>query len=262
MLAVVKTFFKDYLTSRLFLFILGLELILLLIFTLGINLEFLDASLVSISIMGSEPIYETLSIKNFIEIFTNLIIMVFSFIYIIGASEFYINLIKNPLLNVIITRNVSRTKFIVSKFLGMSLVYILNIILFAFLLSVIIFIKSDFTVFLVSPILASVLFSFKFLVLNLTSALLGALTESYTVSSVIMVLFYFILSPSLYLQKDKLTPLKILYYLVPPFQKLNHDIYALIFYNSSPDLWNLLHAFIIGLIYFTVSIIIFNKKEF
>lgn len=258
---IVKTYFKSYLKSQIVLSCFIVEVLGLLIFIFGVKTEFLDGNLVSVSIFSSEPIYDPIFVKSFANISASIFITVLSLFYIVGVSEFYPNLVKNPLTLIILTRKIKRGELFISHFLGLYLAFAFSVIVFAVLIIIVILFKSEFTVFASFIALSSFIVTIKFLILAFLLTLFGSLTENSLTTSVLGIIFYFFVYPILGSQKHN-SLAKIFYYITLPVEELKKVAIDLIGGGGDIAFLDIVIAFVLGILYFLISMIVFERREF
>lgn len=257
---VFVTYLKKHLKGQIMVVCFVVEIFIIAFLLLGVEVEFVDGNLVSIMVLSSEKIYDAIFIKNLIEIITNFLISIFVFLCIIGASEFPQNLIKDPLLVVILTRTISKHKFYIARFFSLYLAYILNLFIFSLLISFIILLKSNFEVYDFTPLIVFVSFVLQFVVVGLFMSFVGSATSNSLTSAVFGILVYFVISPLLYSNKDAFWLIKVFYYMVPQVYAVKNQIINLV-YGDNFDFFDFGIPLITSVLYFLIGMEIFNRKE-
>jgi len=255
----VKYFFKHF-KSQIILICLIAEVVIITLFIFGVKLEFIGENLVGIGVFSEKMRYDMSFIKTFIDTVTSILFTIFIFLYIVGGSEFPSNLMNDPLLGVILALGVTRRKIYISRFLGLYLAYILNALVFSLLIFLIIFFKGNFKVLNFAPLYIFLSFSLTFSVVELFISLIGILTKNSLVSSVFGILIYFFLLPLLFAHKDTNLLISIFYYIIPSAYAVKDEFMNLI-YGGDFSLFDFVIPLFGSVVYFTIGMEIFNRKE-
>ena len=267
--AIIKTAFLKYLkTKQILVFCYTIELAFALVLIFGVSVNVADGKVISISILGGEPIDDKIFIRTFIELVAGFGLWVITFLYIIGSSEFVVDLVKDPLLNLILIKNVSKASAFVSRFIGAVSSYIANVLGFSFIISVIISFKIAHLY--LSPVLAALIFSVLFITISFVCSLFSILTGNATISAVFMLVVFFVIEPKISSVKGSLGILgDLIYYLIPRFSSLFNKVLNVAGVKilngggfSEPFLTSVLVSILISMGYFMLSVFIFTRKEF
>jgi ABC-type transport system involved in multi-copper enzyme maturation permease subunit len=258
---IFAKYFQKHLKNQMILICIAIEIVVLIIFALGIELEFIDGNLVGMSgVFSKKMIYDSVFVKSFVDFVSSMLFYVLIFLYIVGGAEFPVNLMNDSLLGIILVRGVTRRGIYISRFLGLILAYTLNAFVFSLLFSFIIFYKSDFKVFNLGPLYIFISFALTFIVIELFISFIGVLSKNSLVSSAFGILAYFVISPFLYDNKNVSLLASIFYYVVSSAYAVNKEFTNLI-HGGDFNLFNFIVHIFVSIVYFVIGIEVFNRKE-
>lgn len=129
------------------LFMLIIQAFLLAFIAFGITLHYELGNLVSIDILGKQAFdaQSNLVVREL----TNSIINGFAafsmFLFIIGSSSIYPDLLRHPLLGIILAKPISRRRLFFLKFIGVVSFLVCGFVLFGALVTGILYIKSGYS---------------------------------------------------------------------------------------------------------------------
>jgi ABC-type transport system involved in multi-copper enzyme maturation permease subunit len=130
---IFAKYFQKHLKSQMILICIAIEIVVLIIFALGIELEFIDGNLVGMSgVFSKKMIYDSVFVKSFVDFVSSMLFYVLIFLYIVGGAEFPVNLMGDSLLGIILVRGITRRGIYISRFLVLISAYILNAFVFVY----------------------------------------------------------------------------------------------------------------------------------
>lgn len=205
----------------LFAFIVEVGFICLLIFGIGLNFE--QGQLVSMKLFGGN-IDETQAASSAQELAgntANLMVAALMFLFILGSSFLYPDLLRSPLVGILLTKPVSRQELFFSKFAGPVILVLLNLVACGLIISAVLYFKSDGRYYITPPLISFSLW-FEFVVIFSLCALLAMLIENSTGIAVLGIAIYYLLAPLLSQAKQGGNPLlAIIAYVLPPIGELS-----------------------------------------
>jgi ABC-type transport system involved in multi-copper enzyme maturation permease subunit len=258
---VIKQTIRENILQPAFLLTLIIQIAVIGILAFGVGLHYENGLLVSFDWFGGK-IEE--QVHSFAETFASanyeLVSSSLMFLFIIGCSFLYPELLRSPLLIVTLARPVSRASLFLSKFAGFSLLVFSAVIIFSLIVSAIFYEKSDGNIG-GSLLLGSVSFCFEFITIFAICSLVGLLIENSMGTAVIAVALYFFLGPLVADAGEIQNPLlKVSLILLPPVGQLSRATQELVLsYRLNPDIYllSLLYiAVILG-----VSTTLFHRRD-
>ncbi len=230
----------------------------LLVFTFKVDYE--GDVIVSMSLMGLsfdetqiDLGYE--AIKSIYHFFKS----IFMFLLILQSSAIFVDTLKNPLLGIFLTKPVSRTGLLLSRYTGQIIAIFALLLISGIGIVLILYFKMNGTIFL-TPIYISLLIFYIFVVLFTFMVFLSLILENSLAVAAIGILIYFLLGRFIFLAERLGGKVANLAYIFPPIWKhwaLELDIIDGKAIN--PDILVLFLFYIV--VYITLSIIIFNRKD-
>jgi len=258
--AVVKQTSLSTLSQPALLIIMILEVAVLLFLIFGIHLEVEQGTLVSIRIFGKEIVQVVYFVSTILPMFVNFLTSIMMFLLIVGTASLYLQVLKDPLLGVILTRPLSRVKLFVSNYAGMAVGIFVNIALFSFFVSFILSTKQGGS-FIISPFIGCLGLVAQCLIISAICSLFALLTESVTAVMVLGVAIYFLLGPLISSIQIANNVLFVgISLLVPKTGKLM-TITGELLMGGQPDTVEFLLAAIPAVIFFTVAAVLFNRRD-
>ena len=259
--AFLKETIRNTLSQPALMFCFILQIAILAFIAFGLSFEYHNNVLVSISVLGKEPLEgESLFVlRRIIMDFVQLGLTIFMFLFIIGTSASFSELFKDPLLNILLTKKYSRSQLFCSRYVGVvASIFILQII-FSVLLISIFFIKTgQGFLWIILPITITPVL--HFLILASLNGLLSVLFENVTAVIVVSLSIYYFnsfLTAGTALHNPLL---KILSLLFPPFSLINRIFIEYILYGYS-DIKFPYYCFIYAACYLLVAILLFKRRD-
>jgi ABC-type transport system involved in multi-copper enzyme maturation permease subunit len=259
--ALLKETIRNTLSQPALIFCFILQIAILAFVGLGLSFEYHNNILVSISVLGKEPLEgESLFVLRRIIIdFVQLGWTIVMFLFIIGTSASFSELFKDPLLNILLTKKYSRSKLLFTRYIGVvASIFVLQL-LFSMLLISVLFVKTGqafwwlFLPITLTPVL-------HFLILASLNVLLSILFENITASIVISLSIYYFnsfLTAGMSLHNPLL---KFLSFLFPPFSLINRIFIDYVLYGSSEIAFPF-YCFIYAVCYFLTAIVLFKRRD-
>jgi len=228
----------------LLLVVVQVAIIAIIIF--GVHLEYDEHSSLSATLFGRELTEGDTFLRLFLPTITGFLTSAFMFLLIIGTSALIPEMLDDPLVSVILTRPISRTRLFLSSFTGMLIAVFANLIAFALILSLVLTAKGSSTP-IIAPLLGSLCFAVEFLVVAACCTLCGLVTESANATAIVGIVLYFGLGPMITtVDQSGNSLLKALSYVIPPTGRLAAGTQKLLLGTSTvfpPLLSSLIPAF-------------------
>ncbi len=228
---------------------------------LGVSFEYQGSTLVSISLMGKEGFggENLLVVRQMIGHFTMLGWGIFMFLFIIGTSPSFSELLHDPLLNILLTKSYSRTQLLLLRYCGIVTAVGASQLLFSLLLVLVLLVKTKILfLWIVLPLVAAPVL--HFLTLAALAACLGILFEQPTAVTVVVLAVYY-LNPIAMTAASLQDPwLRAAGYLFPPLATIDRFFTDILLYRSSDaslPVYGILHA----ASYLVLGTILFNKRD-
>lgn len=257
-----QTFFELLVQpSVLFIFIGESAFIILLVF--GINFTFDRGQLVSISLLkgkidGEEIAYLS---RVLVESTAGLLSSIMIFLFLIGTIYFFMELIKSPLVGIILTKQISRTKLFYSYYAGILFLFLTNVLVFSSVVVLILYAKCDGTIF-ISILSSSLLLFMQFASIFSLCALCATVIENVTGVTIIGLSFYFVFSPFLTHASDNGNVIAAwVSNMFPPSGEVQR-LLAKHILGESITLFLWLKLIITTTVYLLIGARIFSKREF
>ncbi|MCB9209079.1 MAG: ABC transporter permease subunit [Ignavibacteriales bacterium] len=191
------------------------------------------------------------------------------FLSIFSASSFIPNMLEKGVVDLIVSKPISRTQIILGKFLGGVLIVLINIAYLIIILWILIGLKFNiWDIALLSSILT---ITFTFASLYALIILVGILTQSSILAMMLSYIIFFVLSPILTARDTISTFLNsslmewimdILYYIIPKTSELGSLTTELAMGYGIDEYQPILSTFIFLVLVLYISIIIFSKKDY
>lgn len=235
------------------------EIAVLLFLIFGIHFEVEQDTLLSIRLLGSEIDQIALFLHNIVPNFVSFLAQILMFLFIVGSSNLYPELLKDPLLGVMLTKPLSRVNLFLSKYVGMVLGVSINIVMFSLFFALILSIKHGGTLF-ISPVIGALAFLTQYIVISAICSLFAILTESVTAVAVLGVGIYFLLGPLLSSTEMSTALLVGISLIVPKTGKLMEATRELLM-GGQADAQEFLIAAIPAVIFFTIAAVLFNRRD-
>jgi ABC-type transport system involved in multi-copper enzyme maturation permease subunit len=259
--AFLKETMRNTLSQPALMFVFILQIAILAFIAIGLSFEYHNDILVSISVLGKEPLErESLFVlRRIVTDFVQFGWTIFMFLFIVGTSASFSELFKDPLLNILLTKKYSRSQLLFSRYIGVVTSIFMLQLIFSMLLISILFVKTGQGFWwLILPItMTPVLY---FLILASLNGLLSILFENVTAAIVISLSIYYFNS---FLTAGTLSHnpmLKILSSLFPPFSLINRIFIEYILYGAS-DMAFPFYCFIYATCYLFAAIILFKRRD-
>ncbi|RJP62510.1 MAG: hypothetical protein C4543_01890 [Ignavibacteriales bacterium] len=269
-LEITKQTIREAFARKIFIMFAGVSTLVLVLFIItfaAVGLEDLSGSIQMDTGKDLEVLEEVVGgIKLFI------VIPLFGgglFLSIFSASSFIPNMLEKGNIDVILSKPISRSQIIFGKFLGGTLVVLLNI---AYLVIGIWFlIGLKFGIWHLSFLLTIVTITFAFAVLYSLIILIGILSQSSILAMMLSYIIFFILSPILSIRDQimMLADSKVLeiileglYYIVPKTSELGSITSDIAVGGSIYDFQPIFTSAVFLILSIALSIIIFSKKDY
>lgn len=235
------------------------EIAVLLFLIFGIQLDVEQGTLISVRILSHEINEIALFLNEIVPDFVGLFSFILMFLLIVGSASLYPELLKDPILGVMLTRPLSRLKLFLSEYAGMILGIFINVAVFSLLVSLILSVKTGELI--ASPVIGSCAFLAEFLIISAMCALIAILTESVIAVSVIGVGIYFFLGPLLSnIETVNNVLLMGISYLIPRTGKLLAITRELLM-GGNPDGEEFIRAAIPAVTFFTIASVLFSRRD-
>lgn len=257
---IVKKTIIDVYRELPIIFIISILTFILLLLAFTFEVKTHNGNIISFSIINhninKEDFYY---FKNGLTSVIQLLGFVFIFILILQSSHLFADTFNNPLLGIILTKNISFSKLLTSKFIGQLFAVLILLLCGGFGTSIVIFWKVK-NVFYFEPIILSILIFYEFLILFSFITFLSALIKK--ASSVMFIaIFFFIAVNALFgLLQFQNSQFFIFRYILPYTKNIHAQIINLFDsfqLNYASLSINLVQIFI----YLTLSYYFFSKKE-
>lgn len=260
-LAFLSYTVRKTLSEPAILFVLILQGAIILFVALGLSFEYQGMTLLSISLMGKEGFggENLLLVRQMIGHFVQLGWMIFMFLFMIGASPSFSELLRDPLLNILLTKSYSRTVLLLFRYCGVVATIGAVQLVFSLLLVLVFLVKTKILFLWIIPplVVAPVL---HFLTLAALGACLGVLFEQPTAVTVVVLAVYY-LNPTIAHAIALQDPLlQIASYLFPPLSSIDRFFVDLLLYKSS-DVTLQFHSVLYAIFYLVVGSVLFNKRD-
>jgi len=257
---LVKHTIKEVFWQPINLFIVMLELLLVLFFVFGLQLEYDSNYLVSLKVFNFFIDDGSYFIKRILPIYIGFAQSIFLFLVIILVCGYNIIMLKEPILNIIMTKSVTKRTLLTSHFIGIIVLISFETILVITCLSITVLIKGGpflFGILIQSSILQLV----AFYILLSASLFLSLIFEDVSIITVLVLVLYF-LSGQLpnWLTSHNYEFIAKILELILPLGKLDYYFFESLQGKSFPI--SLIVSGIIPICSFlTAALYLFNKKE-
>lgn len=270
-ITLTKYTLREALSKKLFIFFAGISTFVLLLFILVFGF-FSTGDLRGA--IPQNPDKETAEMfKNAVAYFKMVIISPLFigglFISIFATASFIPTMLEKGSIDLLLSKPVSRSQVIWGKFIGGTLMVLINIAYFIIAFWAIIGLK--FGVWDASFLLSILLITFTFMALYALIILIGILTRSSALSIMISYLVILILSPLLAMRNknDFLINNQFvewisdgLYYIVPKTKELSSITNSLILNKSIDSYQPIISSLLFMILTLALTIIIFSKKDY
>jgi ABC-type transport system involved in multi-copper enzyme maturation permease subunit len=254
---------REAMSKKVFLFFIGISLIVLLIQTLIFSLSKTNLMVQGAGITESIAMLEIMIISPLSGLC--LLLSIFS------CSSFIPSMLEKGNIDLLLSKPVSRTELLLGKYFGGLLVVLINILFL--ILGVWFIIGVKFGYWNIAFLYSSLLITFTFAVLYSIIVLFGVITQG-SMSGMMAAYFIFIvLSPLLHLAKYKgaefitnetlRAVIDWFYYIVPKTQELmGETLVNLTTKNTIANYQPIASSFVFLLVMLVFSVLIFRKKDF
>jgi len=259
--AYFKETLKNVFLQPAIIFVIVIQTVILLFIAFGISFEYQKDVLLSVSIMGREPLEgENLIVfRSMVLHFIPLFWSIFMFLYIIGTSAAYSEMFKDPLLNILLTKKYSRTQILSSRYLGVVAAIILLQFLFSVgVTSTVYFKTGSLLLYIFLPMILTA--GIQFLLITSLSGLFALVFENATATMVLTLVIYYYnsyLTAGISLSNSIL---KFFAYLFPPLFTIDKIFMDTMIHQSS-DVVFPLYSFIFIVVYFGTTVLIFKRRD-
>ncbi len=261
-IAIIKQTFRELLSQPIILGVIGIQVVSVLVLIFGVHLIYDQGTLISAKIFGSE-LEEGVAL-NLLNSISSLILFFIILLLVIGSSPIFAEFLRDPFIEIIFTKPISKTNVFLQKFLGVNLFALFDFLTFGSLITFVLIFKTG-GAFIINPIVALLCQFLMLLFMSSVAAILGVIFENGTVAIGFNVVLLFLGAYLDSLKRSGILILSQISYLLPPFQKVTEVTGDVIKYSLSDvdiPLIPLVATFVIySSIYFIVSLILFRRKE-
>lgn len=252
---------REVTRQTMFLFIGGIELVALLFLLFGFDLQKEDGIVVAIRLFGGTfPVGAQAAIDTFIGAMFNLMTGILMFLLILIASSFSSELLRNPLVGIILTKPVSRRALFISRFSGLVGIVTSNIVVFGLFLALILNAESEGSTSFVL-LSCALSFSLEFVVMLTLCSFLAMLADQPLVTSAIAIAFYYLVGPLIAeAQGTSGIFVWISSVLLPPIGNLSSSTRAIVF-GKSVEAGAYLAVLPHSAIFLAISVFLFHRKD-
>jgi ABC-type transport system involved in multi-copper enzyme maturation permease subunit len=271
LLSIIQITFREALAKKIILAYLGISTFTCLLFLFAINLDIVDGMTSSIAIFGKE-VSSSIQVDEIIEGVEGAIsVLLFSiglFMSCFATCSLIPSLLRPGFIDLFISKPISRLQILAGRYLGAVAVIAFNIFYLILFMWLILSIKTG--VWNWGFIVSGLLITLTFSILYTMMMFIGVLTKSATLS--LMFTYFIVFFSPLLLQRDRIYALlssKIygwmidgLYYFFPKITELGNMTQQLtrgVGVQSWMPLWS---SLMFAVFIFTLSSIIFQKKNF
>jgi ABC-type transport system involved in multi-copper enzyme maturation permease subunit len=174
-----------------------LEVAFVVFLVFGIHIVTVEEVVVSLQIVNS--VIDETQVVQFLHFalpsLTAIVLFTLMFLFLVGGSGIFPELLSDPLLSVMLIKPLSRQQMLLSRFLGLVLAVCLHTLLLGVSVSVVLTSKLNWLVF--TPLLGSLSFVMEFFVMSCWCALFGMVLRQSASVSIIALILYFVLGPLL-----------------------------------------------------------------
>lgn len=246
-----------------FLLAIIVEVATIVFLVVGVRLEYEQDTLLGMTIVGREIGSDQIDyfILQILPAFTGLLHSALIFLFIVGTSHVYPELLQDPLLGITLAKPISRGGFFLSKFAGTSLAVFVNVLSYSFIIALILVGKGAAAALLALSPSISLTILYEFVLIAALCSFFALLVESTTAVAILGLTVYFILGPLVAdVQESWGMVLKLISYLVPPTEALRVSGQATILGNKSLPLPSL-HAVIYSIASLAAALYVFLKRD-
>lgn len=245
----------------LFLFVVLVELVMTLLMVFGFELEYEGEALVSMQLLGGsvrdqlQVIIDSITSTSF-----TLTTHILMFLLILMSSSFYPDLLRNPLLSIVLTKPLSREALFLSRFAGLLIPMSANILLFSAALSIVLFMKGAGSVY-ASLMAGAVSFCVEFLLLFSFCAFLTMVVDHSFGTAVVAAGMYYLVGP-LIANTDVSSPVvtRVFSFLLPPTGTLSRATRELVL-DGSGNFGPLIAVLPYAALYIAGGAFLFHRKD-
>jgi len=154
-----------------------------------INLKVVDSKIIGLTFF-SFSFDEPYIINSIVSSFAGLVLWIFYFIIILIANKFWGELVKNPLLDIILTKTKSKRKIVFSGFIASFILFIGPLFLLSIILIIIFYLNSNL---LIINNLITIIYYYSLLIIFITSLsfyLVQIFDEFFSSLAIILLLFF------------------------------------------------------------------------
>lgn len=263
--------FREALSRKIFITFFGVSTLVLLIISLVFATVGIEDLMPVVSVNGQTQFD---SMMEEIAVFFKMLIVVplyggGLFLAIFSVSSFIPNMLEKGSIDLLLSKPVSRSQIIWGKFIGGTLMVLVNVSYLVIGIWFLIGLK--FGEWEPGILLSIITITFTFMVLYSMIILIGIVTRSSVLAMMLSYLIFFIFSPLLY-ARDKIFMLfdnkfveyliEGLYYLLPKTQELGTATGAIARGEGIADFQPLISSFLFLILNLFLSIFIFSKKDY
>ncbi len=271
MLAVVQLTLRESLAKKTFMAFFGISTFIGLLFLFALNLDIVDGVKSSVSFFG-HPAGKLVNLdKLVIGLEGTIAVLLFTgglFLSLFATSNQIPNFLQPGNIDLFISKPLSRGQLFVGRFLGAVLIVALNVFYLVLFVFLVLSFKTG--IWNWGFLLSGLMIVITFAILYSLMAFLGLLTRSSAFS--LMITYTILFFSPLLLQRDKIYALlsgKLygllldgLYYFLPKTAELATLTEKLVANNTIPSFAPLCSSLLFGLFMFSVSLILFHRKNF
>lgn len=269
LLAIIGDTFREAISRKVFIFFFGISTFVIILFFLFFSLSSVEGMIGMMNL--SEDKNSIRSIIIGIQVF--IIGPLYAgglFLSIFSASSFIPNMLEKGTIDLLLSKPISRLTLLIGKFLGGTLIVLLNIAYLVFAIWLMISLKFD--IWNLEFLTTIILITYIFMIFYILMMFIGILTQSSIFAMIISYLVFFIFSPILAYRENITTSLitssvgkfiiNVVYYIIPQTSELGGitlDIAAgVAVINWMP----LITTTIWGIVMFASTVYIFQRKNF
>lgn len=244
-----------------------IEVPVLLVLIFGTKLEVDNGIVTSLIILGKNWDDIGMFINFILPSFFSLYLLIHSFLYLITTASITHSIVNNPISSIILTKNITRGKYIISQYISYNLFIFLHMLIFGSLLFIILYLKTS------VPLLEEIVIPCLYVAILMSSytmifSLLGVVIDSETfIAAVgIMLLFFLAYRIENITIEDGLL-FNIIKYTLPPIIKFEGynkfaNIESLEYTSDcSLDMFEIGFNLVYILVYISITIFIYRKKD-
>lgn len=258
---IIKQTMRENVFQPIFIFAIIIGVALIALITFGLSLQFENHVLVSARLFGSPLIEEhvTAFVETFAFALFGLSVAILMFLFVMACSFFYPDLLKSPLLSVMLTKPVTRIGLFMSKFSGLCLLVLSYVLTLSVMLWGVLCAKTDGNI-PVSVILGGISFFVEFILMFAFASLLAMLVENSTGVTILATAVYFYIAPLVANADEISAPVKVLSLLIPPVGHISKATRNLILSNEvNVDVY--LFAIFYAILFIGAAAFLFHRRD-